>query len=62
MSTPATIDWRALEAVIWSVADGRGSDDEVARLHADERASLAVVDTLIRETEDAPRFGPIADG
>ena len=38
--------------MIWSVADGRGSDDEVARLHADERASLAVVDTLIRETED----------
>ena len=37
--------------MIWAVADGRGSDVEVSRLRADQQASLAVVETLIRETE-----------
>ena len=51
MSAPLTGDQLDLEAVIWAVADGRGSDVEVSRLRADQQASLAVVDTLIRETE-----------
>jgi hypothetical protein len=53
VSTPAKLAHRDLEAVIWSIADGRSSDDEIAALHADERASLVVIDTLLRDTEDA---------
>ena len=41
-----------LETVIWSIADGRSSDDDVARLHEDERASLALLDRLIGDAED----------
>ena len=46
------LDVRQLERGIWSIADGRGSDDDLALLLADERASLAVLDRLILETED----------
>jgi SNF2-related domain/SNF2 Helicase protein/Helicase conserved C-terminal domain len=46
------LDARQLETVIWSIADGRGTDDDLARLAADEKASLAVLDRLILETED----------
>jgi hypothetical protein len=45
------IDSPELEAAIWSVADGRGSADDLARLHADERTSLAVLDRLIIDVE-----------
>ena len=46
------IDSPELEAAIWSIADGRGSADDLARLHADERASLVVLDRLIIDVED----------
>ena len=46
------IDLSELEAAIWSIADGRGSADDLARLHADERASLVVLDRLIIDVED----------
>jgi len=45
-------DVRQLEAGIWSIADGRASDEDFSLVHADERASLAVLDRLILETED----------
>ena len=41
-----------LEAAIWSIADGRSSEDDVALFHADERASLVVLDRLIIDAED----------
>ena len=37
---------------IWSIADGRSTADDVARFHADERASLVVLDRLIIDIED----------
>ena len=37
---------------IWSIADGRGSDDDLALFHADERVSLVVLDRLIIDAED----------
>ncbi len=52
MSTPLTLDGPDLESVIWRVADGRGSEDDLDLLRADEQTSLAVIDALIRETED----------
>ena len=42
-----------LETAIWSIADGRSSDDDVARLHADENASLALLDRLIGDVEES---------
>ena len=41
-----------LEAAIWSIADGRSSDDDLALFHANERASLVVLDRLIIDAED----------
>jgi hypothetical protein len=41
-----------LEDAIWSIADGRASEDDILLLHADERASLAVLDRLIFDAED----------
>jgi hypothetical protein len=46
------VDARQLEAAIWSIADGRGSDDDLAVLHADARASLLVLDRLIYDAEE----------
>ena len=46
------LDSQQLEAAIWSISEGRGSDDDMALLRADERASLGVLDRLIIETED----------
>jgi len=46
------VDARQLEAAVWSIADGRGSDTDFALLDTDERASLAVLDRLIGDTED----------
>ncbi len=46
-----TVDDADLESVIWRVADGRGSNDDVARLRADQQTSLAVLDALIRATD-----------
>ncbi len=46
------VDVRQLEAAIWSITDGRGSDDDLALFAADERMSLAVVDRLIFDAED----------
>ncbi len=45
-------DARQLEGAIWSIADGRATDGDVALLHADERASLSILDRLIGDTED----------
>jgi hypothetical protein len=45
-------DSQELEAAIWSIADGRGSTDDLALLHADERVSLLVIDRLIIDVED----------
>ena len=45
-------DSRQRETAIWSIADGRISDDDIAVLHADEAASLAVLVRLIADTED----------
>ena len=45
------IDSSELEAAIWSIADGRSSTDDVARFHADERASLGVLNRLIIDVE-----------
>ncbi len=46
------LDMRQLETVIWAIADGDGTDDDLAVLHADERASLVVLDRLIVDTEE----------
>ena len=45
---------------IWSIADGRGSADDLARLHADERASLVMLGRLISDVEDSLYLGAIA--
>ncbi len=41
-----------LETTIWSIVDGVASDEDLARFHDDERASLVVLDRLIVEAED----------
>lgn len=46
------LDARQLEASIWRIADGRPSDDDVARFHQDERASLYILDRLIGDAEE----------
>jgi hypothetical protein len=46
------LDSAQLESAIWSIADGRASEDDLVLLHADERASLAVLDRLIADTEE----------
>ena len=43
---------RQLEAAIWSIADGRGSADDLALFEADEQRSLALLDGLIIGAED----------
>ncbi len=43
---------RELESAIWSIADGRASDADLALFHADERASITVLDRLIVDAED----------
>jgi hypothetical protein len=43
---------RELESSIWSIADGRASDADLAAFRADERASLVVLERLIVDTED----------
>ena len=45
-------DLNQLERVVWSVAGGWASDDDVALLHADHVVSLRAIDRLIIETED----------
>ena len=40
-----------LEEAIWSIADGRGSADDLARLHADERSSRMMLDRLMLDVE-----------
>ena len=47
-----TLDTQQLEAAIWSISEGRGSDDELALLRADERMSLMMLDRLIIDAED----------
>ena len=47
-----TLDTQQLEAAIWSISEGRGSDDELALLRADERKSLMMLDRLIIDAED----------
>jgi SNF2-related domain/SNF2 Helicase protein/Helicase conserved C-terminal domain len=46
------LDTQQLEAAIWSISEGRGSDDQLAMLRADERKSLMLLDRLIVEAED----------
>jgi superfamily II DNA or RNA helicase len=41
-----------LESAIWSIADGRASEADLAALHADEHASLVVLERLIVDAED----------
>jgi hypothetical protein len=41
-----------LEAAIWSISEGRGSDEELTLLRADERMSLSMLDRLIIDAED----------
>ena len=43
----------ALERAIWSIAEGAGSVDDLSLLHVDERASLAIIDRLIVDAEEA---------
>jgi superfamily II DNA or RNA helicase len=45
-------DVRALEAGIWSIADGRASEADLALVHEDERATVALLDRMILEAED----------
>ena len=45
-------DLRQLEAAIWSIADGRATDDVLTQFHADERASVVLLDRLIGDVED----------
>ena len=46
------LESQQLEAAIWSISEGRGSDDELALLRADERMSLSLLDRLIIDAED----------
>jgi hypothetical protein len=46
------IDSSELEAAIWAIADGRSSADDLARFHADERASRIVLNRLILDVKD----------
>ncbi|HNJ96975.1 MAG TPA: DEAD/DEAH box helicase [Ilumatobacteraceae bacterium] len=46
------LDARQLEASIWRIADGHPSDDDLARFHEDERASLYLLDRMIGEAEE----------
>ena len=43
---------RELESAIWSIADGRASDADLATFRADERASLVLLERLIVDAED----------
>ena len=45
------IDSPDLEEAIWSIADGRGSAEDLARLHADERSSRMMLDRLMLDVE-----------
>ena len=45
-------DLKALEAGIWSIADGRASEADLALVHEDERATIALLDRMILDTED----------
>jgi hypothetical protein len=40
-----------IEAAVWSIADGRGNDDDLACLHEDENASIRVIDQMLRDTD-----------
>ncbi len=46
------LDSQQLEAAIWSISEGRGSDDELELLRADQRVSLSLLDRLIIEAEE----------
>ena len=46
------VEVRQLETAIWSIADGRGSADDLALFEANETVSLAVLDRLIGDAED----------
>ncbi len=46
------IDVRQLETAIWSIADGRGSPDDLALFQVDEPMSIALLDRLIKEAEE----------
>ncbi|MFZ4719837.1 MAG: DEAD/DEAH box helicase, partial [Ilumatobacteraceae bacterium] len=43
---------RTLESAIWSIADGRASDDDLALLHADAQHSLVLLERMIVDAED----------
>ncbi|MEP7203654.1 MAG: DEAD/DEAH box helicase [Ilumatobacteraceae bacterium] len=45
------LDSQQLEAAIWSISEGRGSDDELELLRADQRMSLSLLDRLIFDAE-----------
>ena len=47
------VDIRALEAAIWSIADGRSSPGDLDLVDADARLSQAVIERFILDTEEA---------
>jgi len=47
------LDTRHLEPVIWAIAEGRASDDDLERFHADERLSLYAVDRMLDDVEES---------
>ena len=46
------LDLNQLEHVVWSVADGRATDEDVTLFNADKAASLRIIDRLIAEAEE----------
>ncbi len=46
------LDTRQLESAIWSIADGRATDEDLARFHADAVLTLRLLDRLLTEIED----------
>ncbi|MCU1359204.1 MAG: Helicase, family, partial [Ilumatobacteraceae bacterium] len=46
------VEIQQLEGAIWSITDGRGSEDDLALLHEGGAAALFLIDRLIGEAED----------
>ena len=46
------LDAAALESVIWTIADGRGTDDDANDLKANELRALFIIDRLIGDAEE----------
>ncbi len=46
------LDTGQLESAIWSIADGRATDDDLVRVHADAGLTLRLLDRFITEAEE----------